>query len=936
MEDIKSYLDNPEVFRINRMDAHSDHNYYETRESADENHQTLHYNLNGMWKFKWSRNLEERPIDFYQVDCKIDDFQDIPVPSHIEMNGYDTIHYTNTPYPWDGVCSLRPPHVDKEYNPVGSYVRFFDLPESFLGKEVSISMQGVEQAFRIFLNGTFIGYGEDTFTPSEFNLTEYVKETNNRLCVEVYKKSSAAWLEDQDFFRFSGIFRDVILCAKPKIHVEDLWIKPVVLEELTQGELTVWVKMKEHPIIKMEVYNEKGELLLEDMPSFSKHVEEKVEMAENDIEYYVSKSYSLPSITLWNLRAPYLYKMVLTVLDQEHQVSEVVVQTFGFRHFEIRNKVMYLNGERLIINGVNRHEWNARKGRAITEEDMRADIEVLKRNNISAVRTCHYPNQSMWYELCDENGIIVMDETNLESHGSWQKMGAVEPSWNIPGSLPEWRNAVVDRAVSMFERDKNHPSILWWSCGNESYAGECILAMANYFRRKDSSRYVHYESCYHIEEYSDCTDVYSRMYPEPQEIEARLQQGMDKPYIVCEYMHNMGNSLGGMESYQELLHKYESYQGGFIWDYMDQAIYHMVNGREVLGYGGDFGDRPTDYNFSGNGIVNADRIEKEAMEEVRYWYSTKLEKENHNKKNEAQKTQYELPTFQVPKGELKVVKGDVNIGVQGKDFQILFSYSEGGIVSLVYHGEEWLYRAPKPTYWRALTENDAANGFARVSGKWNVADLYSYHKNVEVCEDVPDEISVHYTFDTLMGTDTKVVYTVYADGCIKVNATLNGKEELPDLPLFGMQFILNQKVTQYEYIGYSGETYPDRYKGGVFGVHENQVKPFIYLMPQEHGCHCYNYGVSLEGERGNQLHLRMSKVPFHFSVRHHTTQELQSATHQEELPDTGRSVLVMLSKMRGVGGINTWGADVEPAYHVSAKEDIELEFYLSGTRNYKK
>lgn len=324
----------------------------------------------------------------------------------------------------------------------------------------------------------------------------------------------------------------------------------------------------------------------------------------------------------WDNHNPYLYDTFVEVYA-DGQLAEVVPYRIGFRRIEIVDKVMHLNGNRLIITGVNRHEWSAKTGRVIGIEEMVSDIQCMTRNNINSVRTCHYPDQIPWYYMCDEAGIYVMAETNLESHGSWQKLGAIEPSWNVPGSVPQWREAVVDRARNNFETFKNHTSILFWSLGNESYAGDDIEAMNQFFKDKNDGRLVHYEGSYYTREYEDTiSDVESRMYAKPEEVEEYLINSAKKPYLLCEFMHDMGNSIGGLGSYMKLIDKYEMYQGGFIWDFIDQALLvrDEVTGREVLRYGGDFDDRPSDYEFSGNGIVFADRREKPAMQEVRYYY----------------------------------------------------------------------------------------------------------------------------------------------------------------------------------------------------------------------------------------------------------------------------------------------------------------------------
>ncbi len=928
MHNINDMLQNPEIYKINRLDPHSDHLFYENIADASTDNRSLFFSLNGEWKFKWSKNLSQRPADFYKTDYSLDDFESIPVPSHIELNGYDKINYVNKMYPWDGVCHLRPPFIDQQYNPVGSYATFFDVPQNFIDKTVCVSFKGVEQAFSLYLNGEFVGYSEDTFTPSDFDLSPFIKPKGNRLCVEVYKKACTAWIEDQDFFRFSGIFRDVLLYAKPLQHIEDIWVKPIVNDDLKNGEFSFSVKMANVPHISFEIKDADNKTIIQDTPSFTHHKQQKTEPAETEINYYVSPTYKLENISLWGINKPNLYNLLITVKDENGNVSEIVSQDFGFRHFVINNAVMYLNGERLIINGVNRHEWNPLTGRAISKQDMLQDIEVFKRNKITAVRTSHYPNQDYFYELCDKNGIIMMDETNLESHGSWEKPWGVDPSWNVPGNDEKWRNCSVDRAVSMFELHKNHPSILWWSCGNEAYSGEVILAIANYFRKKDSSRFVHYESCHYDENYHDCTDVYSRMYASPTEIDEFLSKGYNKPFVLCEYMHDMGNSLGGMESYIKLLDKYENYQGGFIWDYMDQAIYTEKNGVRYLGYGGDFGDRPTDYSFSGNGIVFANRAEKPAMQEVRYWFSSVEERAKHDEQN-AQKIKQLAVKHTIQNGKkFEVINGDYNFGVKGEGFSVIFSHLEGGIVSLKYDDYEWIYRATKPTYWRALTENDKASGFGAKSGIWSYATTYSKHKEFKITEQTDDYVTIVYIFDTLIGTDTHVSYTVYCDGTIKVMAKLLGAN-LPQLPLFGIDFIIPDSVKNYQYIGYSGETYPDRYKGGIFDNHQQNVEISDYLVPQENGCHINSHKATLNmGE--NKLSIIMSDKPFHFSLLGNSAAELETATHKHELPTTGLSHLRIMSKMRGVGGIDTWGQDVESQYHIHADQDITLEFFVTN------
>ena len=627
--------------------------------------------------------------------------------------------------------------------------------------------------------------------------------------------------------------------------------------------------------------------------------------------------------------------MTLTLTKPDGTVCEVVPYEIGFRRFELKDGLLLLNGERLMLNGVNRHEWNPDTGRAIGMADMAAAMDVFRKNNINAVRTCHYPNQTPWYHLCDQSGIYVMDEANLESHGSWQKLGAIEPSWNVPGSLPQWRDCVVDRARSMFERDKNHVSMLFWSCGNESYAGTCIQAMADFFRANDPSRVVHYEGTFNCPGFDDISDVESRMYAPPEAIRAYLENGPKKPFLLCEYMHDMGNSLGGMESYIRLGEEFPMYQGGFIWDYMDQALWHTnCNGERVLGYGGDFGERQTDYAFSGNGIVFADGSEKPAMQEVRYWYASPEERKRHDAANEWARNSLALPVHRASGSPLRVTHGDGALGVRGEDFEVLFSYAEGGPVSLRTGEREWLWRAPRPAYWRAPTENDLGCGFAANSSLWEAVDGWQVCQRWEILADSPDAVSIRYTYTApaMPGLKTDVTYTVDSTGRMAVTAQYHGAAGRPGLPLFGLRFETPEPLECVEWLGLSGETYPDRKKGGVFGWHREAPRIPGYLVPQECGCHVDTRAAILRGNGGGKLALEMDGAPFAFSAIPYTPQQLAQAAHREELPRPVRTVVTLCGAMRGVGGIDSWRTDVEEAYRVDSGEDqrVSVAVCLNG------
>ena len=623
------WLDNPEVFKVNQLEPHSDHCYYLDHSDMKKEKNPLLQSLNGQWEFAYSKNVMERPVDFYKETFDASGFDKIMVPGHIELAGYDKIRYINTMYPWEGkeyhrgAYSMQATGAEEgmfseaQYNPVGSYIKYFDLDKNMCGKRIHICFEGVEEAMYLWLNGQFIGYAEDSFTPSEFDLTPYVKEKGNVLAVQVHKMSTAAFLEDQDFFRFFGIFRNVTLKAIPDVHLEDVWFKPVLNQDNESGSVSVSMKVS-----ATDSQNVTAGFILKDREE-NILVEKSLQLNKENNHLEGTICVDLESVKLWDNHNPYLYHAYVELKAEDGSLAEVIPYDIGFRRIEIIDKVVYLNGKRLVITGVNRHEWNARTGRCIGIEDMKADISCILRNNINSVRTCHYPDQIPWYYMCDDAGIYVMAETNLESHGSFQKLGAIEPSCNVPGSIPQWRDAVLERAKNNIETFKNHTSILFWSLGNESYAGDDIEAMNVYFAEKKDGRLVHYESSYYNRAYEDTiSDFETRMYAKPEDVEEYLNNSPKKPYILCEFMHDMGNSMGGLGSYMKLIDKYDMYHGGFIWDFIDQAIMvkDPVTGKDVLRYGGDFDDKPADYEFSANGIVFADRKEKPAMQEVRYYY----------------------------------------------------------------------------------------------------------------------------------------------------------------------------------------------------------------------------------------------------------------------------------------------------------------------------
>ena len=602
-----SLVKDPQYFRDGRMDAHSDHTYYRDGEEAQEKETSFRYDLNGIWKFHYARNYGSAVPGFEKEEYCCRDWDDIRVPAHIQMEGYDAPQYANVQYPWEGHEDIHPGEIPEHFNPVASYVKYFEVPEEMQGKRLFISFQGAESGIALWLNGQFVGYSEDSFTPSEFELTEYVKEGENKLAAQVFKWTASSWCEDQDFYRFSGIYRDVYLYTVPEVHVYDLQIRASPDETLSTAALEIRTNTWGKGTVKITLSKD-GETVIED------------KKALDGEEIY---SWKVEDPVLWSAEDPQLYDLVLEVYNEAGELQEVVPQKVGFRRFEMKDGIMTLNGKRIVFKGVNRHEFSSVSGRHVSEEELRKDLKTMKQNNINAIRTCHYPDASMLYELCDEYGIYMIDETNLESHGSWDVAEFTKDyTYVVPHDKPEWLDMMLDRANSMYQRDKNHAAILIWSCGNESFGGKDIFEMSQFFHKEDPTRLVHYEGLCHDRRYNDTSDMESQMYPSVEAIKEFLAKDSSKPFICCEYTHAMGNSCGAMHKYTDLTDTEPKYQGGFIWDYIDQSIYKKDRyGKEFQAYGGDFGERPTDYNFSGNGIAyGGNRDASPKMQEVKFNY----------------------------------------------------------------------------------------------------------------------------------------------------------------------------------------------------------------------------------------------------------------------------------------------------------------------------
>lgn len=998
----------PTYFCENRVAAHSDHRYYETKEKMEQNVDDFRYSLNGLWKFHYAKNYGSTIPGFETEEYCCRSWDDIRVPAHIQMEGYDAPQYANVQYPWEGREEVKPGEIPSAFNPVASYVKYFEVPEQMQGQRVFVSFQGAESGLALWLNGSFVGYSEDTFTPSEFELTPYLKEGENKLAAQVFKWTSSSWCEDQDFFRFSGIYRDVYLYTIPKVHVSDLKVQTLLDDTFTKADLDLTCKAVKNGKVRITLSKDGKEL-------------QTLEEILNEESHYVMK---VENPKLWSAEEPELYDLLIEVMDENGVLNEVIPQRVGFRRFEMKGNIMTLNGKRIVFKGVNRHEFSSVTGRCVSREELVKDLVTMKQNNINAIRTCHYPDAVGIYELCDEYGLYMIAECNLESHGTWDLKEPGDYSGIVPCDLPEWQDVLLDRVNSMYQRDKNHPAILIWSCGNESFGGKDIYEMSQLYRKLDPTRLVHYEGVKNDRRYNDTSDMESQMYPSVEDIKEFLANDSSKPFICCEYTHAMGNSCGAMHKYTDLTDTEPLYQGGFIWDYIDQSIYKKDRyGKEYQAYGGDFDDRPCDYNFSGNGIVyGGDREPSPKMQEVKFNYqniTAKVEKDqvtviNKNLfvntdtfdcvvilekdgtfvKKVAMETSvaplseatYPLPIpVQTLPGEyavtvsfrlkedtvwaerghevafgqgvykveepvkaqrpekFRVIKSAHNFGVRGENFDVMFSYLNGGLVSYRYGGVEMIKMIPKPNFWRAPNDNDCGNLMMMRYAQWKTASMYLSHKyptdapypgvkipEIQVTEEYA-QITFTYVMPTTPASECKLTYQIYGDGSIQTTLSYDPVKELGDMPEFGVMFKFD---ADYDHVTWYGmgpsETYVDRCHGAKLGIYKNKVEDNMaaYLVPQECGNKVGVRWASVTDRKGRGM--LFSGDNMEFSALPYTPHELENAMHPFELPQVHYTVVRVAKQQMGVAGDDSWGAKTHPEYLLDAKEKMEFTFRFKG------
>lgn len=927
----KNFIENPSIYRENRLDAVSSHKTYSSENNFNNRDRTdIVTSLDGVWKFEHFDNFEALEESIFEQTRSIQSLKPITVPAHVQMEGYDHLHYTNTIYPWDGHEAIMPPAIPSN-NSMFVYHRDFTLKT--LEEKYILKFNGVEPAMYLIVNGKFVGYAEDSFTPSSFDVSSYLVEGVNRISVVVPKYTTASWIEDQDFWRFNGIFRSVELIKIPHYHIEDLFIYHDLLNDYCDANLFVEIKStKDSGKYDFEVLDRNDEVIFQS---------EKL-----NLKFQNKEEVFLHNVDLWSSEYPNLYRVIIRLYDDAGTLQEITEQTIGFRSFEMIDNIMHINGKRIVFKGVNRHEFNHRKGRVVSEEDMLWDVKFLKQHNFNAVRTSHYPNNERFYELCDEYGLYVIDEANLESHGTWQQHDGIDPTHQVPGDLPEWAGAVLDRAQSVLERDKNHPSIIIWSCGNESHAGEDILKMSEYFKARDPRCLVHYESSVHRRSYEKITDMESRMYAKVSEIETYLNNDPKKPFINCEYSHAMGNSCGGLGEYSDLEDRYPMYQGGFIWDYIDQGIEQERDGKKFMAFGGDFDDRPTDYNFCVNGVVFANRVPSPKAQEVKKvfeYVKVNIENKHIRIRNEYLFTnlnefdtyinilndgnlvcseklnldllpqeetlisvpQYDLKgvvtlevqvvlkenTLWAHKGHilsrtqntvqmetyeaestntLNLVNGDANVSIETDTLRAYF-HKQRGLTSLQVHGQEVL-DSPfvRPWFFRALTDNDRGNETRFELSHWLSASVHHVISDWKI-KDTDEIKSIRFTYTLLSYSDVSVdIEYRFTHDAMDIYYNYNPGSMKGEIPMHALQFNFKREFKQVNYFGLGPEeNYIDRNRGAYLGHHSFDVKDNLtqYAMPQESGNRTGVHNLSLVHEKDKISNVIFERINLPFEAR---------------------------------------------------------------------
>lgn len=1022
--------ENPQMFNLNREEPNATMISYPDELSALEDNKAKSPNflsLDGIWKFNYVDSPDKRPYWFFKDDYDVRDWDDIEVPSNWQMKGYDVPIYVNITYPFKN----DPPNIPHDWNPVGSYKRNFKVPSDWKNKEVFLHFGAVSSAFYVWINGELVGYSEDSKVPAEFNVTKYLRKGNNSLSVEVYRWSDGSYLEDQDFFRLSGIQRSVFLHARPKTFINDFFAVGDLENRYSDGLLKLDVSMKSTEknenkyVIQASLFEDGQKIYFES---------KDIKISDNKASVNFRKEF--PGVKKWTSETPYLYSLVISLKDNSDNILESVSARIGFRKVEIVKSQLLVNGVAIDLKGTNMHEHNDVTGHVIDEATILKDIRLMKSSNINAVRTSHYPQQELWYDMCDKYGLYLIDEADIEAHGI-----GYEKDITI-ADKPEWAAAHLDRMQRMVERDKNHPSVIIWSLGNESGDGHNFLNNYKWTKSRDITRPVQYERAEKNTNTTERhTDIICPMYARIWEIEAYAKDDKnDRPLIMCEYAHSMGNSTGNLQDYWDIIEKYPKLQGAFVWDWVDQGILKTDGkGVKFWAYGGDFGEEgiPSDGNFCINGITWPDRTGKPALNEVRkvyqyvgfepvnlaaglikiknkyyftnlseftfewdvmsdgmtvksgkisfpdfkpgtdslitipvegievkpgaeYFLNIKVSRSdewNYVPEDHVYATaQFKLPIEGNPviakQDELAVLQTntqDKKFEVSSTDMKIVFDLEKGKMESFTYKGKSMLRKGPEPDFWRPPTDNDYGYGMDQLLGVWKKAGEKAIIKKASISQPEMGKVVITFEYNIPDDKGEKIAgyvstFTVFssADVVIK-NQFSKVSDKIPEIPRMGMQMQIPEEYMNLRWFGRGPhENYSDRKNSAEVGLYEStaddQYVP--YIRPQENGYKTDTRWLTLTDENGTGLLIcgnplicfaALKNIHDDFESPGKLSQYRKDAksanTHTIDIkPREFVNLNVDFGQM-GVGGDDSWGAQIHPQYRLLDKK-YEYSFRL--------
>ncbi len=1015
--------ENSQVTGINKQPPHYSFIPYPDRQSALadstlEVHSPYYKSLDGMWKFHWSKNPAERPMDFYKEKFNARKWATVRVPGDWQLEGYGKPIYLNFRYPFHPEYPAHPPLIPQEDDPVGSYLTTFTVPDNRSGRDVFIHFDGVKSAFYIWLNGKKVGYSEGSMTPAEFNLTPFLKEGENRLAVEVFRWSDGSYLEDQDMWRLSGIFRQVYLYSVPPEHLEDFFVRSNLDDKYENGLMHITAKVRNlsnenflPARVEAYLYDQNGKLIGNGSIAHAKTLTDIPAGTDGIAELYAK----IPQPKKWTAETPNLYTVVLVLKNARGKVLEAARTTTGFRNIEIKDGMLLVNGTPVKLKGVNIHDHDPHHGRTLDFKWIEKDLKLMKQGNINTVRMSHYPHDPHYYYLFDKYGIYIIDETNLESHGmSWGKD-------LLPGNDPQWTNASVSRLARMIARDKNHPSVIIWSLGNEAGYGENFAIMASYARAMDPSRPIHYRQMISV------ADMVSITYPTPQALEEMaMNPAIRKPIFMNEYAHSMGNSTGGLAIYWNLINHYKNLIGGCIWDWVDQGLYKKDNrGKMFWAYGGDYGDVSNNANFNINGIVSPDRKPNPAYYEVKHVYqyvtfdadagdlskgevvvynhfffaslrnynihwnltqngkvirsgnidtlttpanhSTRLYLSIERPKLKAGADEYWLnlsvtlkhdqywahkgftvawDQFRMPWAVAPGMKpGKANgnpvqvkqsgglITLNGDSFKAVINKQTGSLQSYNWKGKELINGPLMPNFWRAQTDNDKA-GWRGELNAWKDAGNRRKVTSVNVKKEADQSVVVAVKGTLPVGKSIwQLTYTLYENGVVKVIETLVPVGQVPlYIPKVGMTLRIPKEFGTMTWYGRGPqENYVDRQTGTMVGLYSGLVDTLWtdYVRPQENGNRDGIRWVRFTNKDGQGL-MAVGDPTLSVSAWPYSLQDLEKATHIDDLPIRDYITVNLDDKQMGVGGINSWSpkARALPQYRLPTNQSYHYVFYL--------